>query len=133
MRTVRILVLDTPGLFHRKALQEEGFTVELTGLEMEDTWSDEWGGYRISARAEQMASAATTADYDFVIIGNNRGHGFVLARELPMDLRSRTLVVWNSNSGQIEVPEYQELDYQHFGIRPESDIWVIEQLASQSV
>lgn len=132
MQTVRVLVLDTPRFFHGDRLEESGIVVEMTELEKADTWSDSFfGHYRASGRGIAIARQASRNDFDFVIIGNNRGMGFEFAEALSAELRPRTLIVWNSTSIRGEIPGYEQLGYSHFGLRFESPQWILKQLARQ--
>lgn len=132
MRSIRVLVLDTPASYLDRVSKEHGLQLVVTQIPREDTWSDEanfgMGGYRVSARAQELAKAATPDDYDFVVIGNNMGMGFFFAHMICEKLKPKTLIVWNSNSSRSEIHDYERFGFQHFASRPEQGEWILEQI-----
>ncbi len=132
MRTIRVLVLDTPARYLERVSISHGIQLQVTQIRHEDIWSNTlnfgMGGYRASARALALAEAATTNDYDYVIIGNNRGIGFIFAHLICEELQPRTLIVWNGNSSRSEIPDYERFGFSQFASRPEQGQWILEQI-----
>lgn len=132
MRSTRVLVLDTASSYLDMTSKANGIEIAVTQLPYEDIWSETLnfgaGGYRASISAQNLARAAHTYHYDFVIIGNNMGKGFVLAQLIHEELKPKTLIVWNSNSSRSEIHDYERIGYTHFASRPEQGEWVLQQL-----
>ena len=132
MRSTRVLVLDTASSYLKLTSEASGIEIVVTQLPHEDIWSEVLnfgnGGYRVSTRAQALAEAATPDDYDFVIIGNNMGKGFVFVHFICEELKSKTLIVWNSNSSRSEIPDYERFGFTHFASRPEQGEWILQQL-----
>ncbi|MDQ5943835.1 MAG: hypothetical protein QG675_603 [Patescibacteria group bacterium] len=132
MRTIRVLVLDTPASYLDRVSKEYGVQLQVTQISNEDIWSDTlnfgMGGYRASVRAQNLARSAHPDDYDYVIIGNNMGQGFIFARLICEELRPKTLIVFNPSSSRSEVPDYKRLGFSHFASRHEQGQWILEQI-----
>ncbi len=132
MRTIRVLVLDTPASYLDRASKEYGVQLQVTQIINEDIWSDTlnfgMGGYRASARALALAEAATADDYDYVIIGNNMGRGFAFVHHICEELKPKTLIVFNPSSSRSEIPNYERFGFYHFASRHEQGQWILEQI-----
>jgi hypothetical protein len=74
--------------------------------------------YSSSDRGIELTRAASPELWDAVVIGNNHGLGLEYAREIPDEMKSRTLIVWNVfDPGGGQEQAYASLGFTNFGSR----------------
>jgi len=119
MRKVRVMWLDSG----------EPHSPRMEGVEFEVVWgrwseADSYHPGPEETRAVEQVTAA--GGVDLVVIGNNMGAGQKFAKVVAEPLRSRAIVVWNSEPREGDKRPYEALGLSHFGARHELGRLIVE-------
>jgi hypothetical protein len=114
--TLRVLVLgvstNTIAVQH---MDDHGIKLVLT-FEPESEYLTRALSYQTTDVSRLLASQASLASFECVIIGNNVGTGYDRARLLPAELLPRTMIAWDDYQ-PAEAAPYADLYITHFGNR----------------
>ena len=120
MKRLRVLVLDSLVILDTVALEREGFALEVTSLEYEEIFNAH--GYKVCDSGSALAHEGR--NFDLIVIGNNLGTGLQYARVVPVEMRRRTLIVWNEYTPGDE-RGYARMGYRKFASRKDQTDWLI--------
>jgi hypothetical protein len=114
-RAVKILFLDAPPQLPvvEARLAEAGLEIVAVPhgtLSFDEAYGNFYG------LGDKIKILCGNPEIEIVILGNNRGAGFVKAKSIPQRLKDRTIVLWNNRRAADEQP-YAQLGFKHFGNR----------------
>lgn len=109
MTAIRVLIVDNMML-------ELGLEAE-TAIDLETRLFSRTDTYVVNPKVVAYLKALKPDDYDLIVVGNNNGAGVEKAAAMPVALRSRTVIVWNSIPGAINRGEYEAMGFIHFSTR----------------